>query len=66
MAYMRRDVERWARTYGFEPQLAAPYLLAEFDLANRNAIVAASEGSRGPCASAVDNPRVHYAVKRQR
>ena len=43
-AYMWRDIERRARTYGFEPKLPAPYPLVEFDLANRIAIVAASEG----------------------
>ena len=44
MAYMWRDIERRARMYGFEPQLPAPYRYAEFDLPNRIAIVAASEG----------------------
>src|SRR6516225_11151210 len=44
MAYMWRDIERRARTYGFEPKIPAPYPLAEFDLANRIAIVAASDG----------------------
>jgi 2-hydroxychromene-2-carboxylate isomerase len=44
MAYMWRDIERRARNYGFEPKLPAPYPLAEFDLANRVAILAASEG----------------------
>jgi 2-hydroxychromene-2-carboxylate isomerase len=44
MAYMWRDIERRARNYGFEPKLPAPYPLAEFDLANRIAILAASEG----------------------
>jgi len=44
MAYMWRDIERRARTYGFEPRLPAPYPLAEFDLANRIAILGEREG----------------------
>ena len=44
MAYMWRDIERRARKYGFEPRLPAPYPLAEFDLANKIAVVAETEG----------------------
>jgi 2-hydroxychromene-2-carboxylate isomerase len=44
MAYMWRDIGRRARNYGFEPKLPAPYPLQEFDLANRIAVLAASEG----------------------
>ena len=44
MAYMWRDIERRARKYGFEPSLPAPYPLAEFDLANKIALVGESEG----------------------
>jgi 2-hydroxychromene-2-carboxylate isomerase len=43
-AYMWRDIERRARNHGFEPKLPAPYPLKEFDLLNRIAILAASEG----------------------
>ena len=46
MAYMWRDIERRARKYGFEPRLPAPYPLAEFDLANKIAVVAETEGWR--------------------
>jgi 2-hydroxychromene-2-carboxylate isomerase len=44
MAYMWRDIERRARMYGFEPQLPAPYPYSKFDLPNKIAIVAMSEG----------------------
>lgn len=44
MAYVWRDIERRARKYGFEPRLPAPYPLAEFDLANKIAVVAETEG----------------------
>ena len=42
--YMWRDIERRAAMYGFHPKLPAPYPLKEFDLANRVAVLAASEG----------------------
>lgn len=42
--YMWRDIERRARKYGFEPHLPAPYPLAEFDLANKIALVGEAEG----------------------
>ena len=45
MAYMWRDIERRAKKYGFEPRLPAPYPLTEFDLANKIAVVAETEGS---------------------
>jgi 2-hydroxychromene-2-carboxylate isomerase len=44
LAYMWRDIERRARARGLEPRLPAPYPLAEFDLANRVAIIGESEG----------------------
>jgi 2-hydroxychromene-2-carboxylate isomerase len=59
MAYMWRDIERRARTYGSEPKLPAPYPLAEFDLANRIAIVAASEGWCRDYARAADRGWFH-------
>jgi 2-hydroxychromene-2-carboxylate isomerase len=43
-AYMWRDIERRAGRYGLSINVPAPYPLAEFDLANRVAIVAAEEG----------------------
>lgn len=43
-AYMWRDIGRRAARYGFAPVLPAPYPLAELELANRVAIVAAAEG----------------------
>jgi 2-hydroxychromene-2-carboxylate isomerase len=43
-AYMWRDIGRRARKYGFEPCLPAPYPLKEFDLANKIAILAETEG----------------------
>jgi len=42
--YMWRDIGRRAAMYGLEPRLPAPYPLAEFDLANRVAILARQEG----------------------
>lgn len=42
--YMWRDIARRAEMYGLSPQLPAPYPLAEFDLANRVAVLAAAEG----------------------
>ena len=44
MAYMWRDIERRAEAYGFPARGPAPYPLAEFDRANRVAIVANEEG----------------------
>ena len=44
MAYMWRDIGRRARGYGFEPRLPAPYPLKEFDLANKIAVLAETEG----------------------
>jgi 2-hydroxychromene-2-carboxylate isomerase len=44
MAYMWRDIERRAEAYGFPARVPAPYPLAEFDRANRVAIVASEEG----------------------
>ena len=43
-AYIWRDIGRRARKYGFEPRLPAPYPLKEFDLANKIAVVAETEG----------------------
>jgi len=57
LAYMWRDIERRARTRGFEPRLPAPYPLAEFDLANRIAIV--GEGERW-CADYVRAAYRHW------
>jgi 2-hydroxychromene-2-carboxylate isomerase len=42
-AYMWRDIERRARMYGIPARLPAPYPLAEFDMANRVAIVGERE-----------------------
>jgi len=44
LAYMWRDISRRARRYGLKPTLPAPYPLKEFDLANKIAIVAETEG----------------------
>jgi 2-hydroxychromene-2-carboxylate isomerase len=44
LAYMWRDIERRARCYGLAPRLPAPYPLKEFDLANKIAVLAESEG----------------------
>ena len=41
---MWRDIERRAQGYGFSAQVPAPYPLAEFDLANRVAVLAMQEG----------------------
>lgn len=43
-AYMWRDIERRARSYGLTPVLPAPYPLPGLVLANRVAIVGAEEG----------------------
>ncbi|MEQ9039125.1 MAG: 2-hydroxychromene-2-carboxylate isomerase [Silicimonas sp.] len=43
-AYMWRDIERRAGMYGLEPKLPAAYPLAEFDRANRVAILGRQEG----------------------
>lgn len=43
-AYMWRDIERRAEMYGVPIKVPAPYPLAEFDLANRVAIVGVGEG----------------------
>jgi len=43
-AYMWRDIERRARSYGLNPVLPAPYPLPGLVLANRVAIVGAVEG----------------------
>ena len=43
-AYMWRDIERRAATYGFPAKVPAPYPLKEFDLANRVALVGVEEG----------------------
>jgi 2-hydroxychromene-2-carboxylate isomerase len=44
MAYMWRDIERRAGMYGFPVRLPAPYPLAEWDIANRVAVLGAGEG----------------------
>lgn len=43
-AYMWRDIERRADRYGLSPRLPATYPLAQFDLVNRIAVLAAREG----------------------
>jgi 2-hydroxychromene-2-carboxylate isomerase len=43
-AYMWRDIARRAQMYGLSPRLPAPYPLAEFDLANRIAVLGELEG----------------------
>jgi 2-hydroxychromene-2-carboxylate isomerase len=43
-AYMWRDIERRARSYGLAPVLPAPYPLPDLVLANRVAIVGTEEG----------------------
>lgn len=43
-AYMWRDIERRAETYGLPVRVPAPYPLREFDLANKVAIVGRAEG----------------------
>ena len=42
--YMWRDLERRAAMYGLHPKIPATYPLKEFDLANRVAVLASSEG----------------------
>ncbi len=42
--YMWRDIERRARSYGFEAKVPAPYPLKEFDLANKIAVIGMQEG----------------------
>ena len=42
--YMWRDIERRAQFYGLSPKLPAPYPLAQFDLANKIAILGMNEG----------------------
>ena len=42
--YMWRDIERRAQDYGFSARVPAPYPLAEFDLANRVAVLGMQEG----------------------
>lgn len=42
--YMWRDIERRAGKYGFPAAVPAPYPLAQFDLANRVAILGRQEG----------------------
>ncbi len=42
--YMWRDIQRRARSYGFEARVPAPYPLKEFDLANRIAVFGMQEG----------------------
>jgi len=44
MAYMWRDLARRAALYGLPARVPAPYPLKEFDLANRVAVLGASEG----------------------
>ena len=44
LAYMWRDIGRRARGYGLAPRLPAPYPLKEFDLANKIAVLAETEG----------------------
>jgi len=43
-AYMWRDIERRAAAYGLRPRLPVPYPLAQWDTANRLAVLAAAEG----------------------
>src|SRR6516225_9293803 len=62
MAYMWRDIERRARTYGFEPKAPRAVPLAEFDLANRIAIVAASEGWCSDYARVADRGWFHWEM----
>jgi 2-hydroxychromene-2-carboxylate isomerase len=44
MAYMWRDIERRAAMYGLPIKVPAPYPLAQWDVANRIAVLAAQEG----------------------
>ena len=43
-AYMWRDIERRAASYGLPIKVPAPYPLKEFDLANRLAVLGLAEG----------------------
>jgi len=43
-AYMWRDIERRAAMYGLKAKVPAPYPLAEWDVANRVAVLGAQEG----------------------
>src|SRR5689334_13085841 len=43
-AYMWRDIERRAASYGLPVKVPAPYPLREFDLANRLAVLGLAEG----------------------
>ena len=43
-AYMWRDIERRASMYGLPARVPAPYPLSEWDVANRVAVLGASEG----------------------
>ncbi|MDA4847583.1 2-hydroxychromene-2-carboxylate isomerase [Hoeflea poritis] len=43
-AHMWRDIERRAQKYGFKARVPAPYPLEQFDLANRVAVYAKSQG----------------------
>ncbi len=43
-AYMWRDIERRAASYGLPIRVPAPYPLQEFDLANRLAVLGLAEG----------------------
>jgi 2-hydroxychromene-2-carboxylate isomerase len=43
-AYMWRDIERRAARYGLSARVPAPYPLAQWDVANRVAVLAAAEG----------------------
>jgi 2-hydroxychromene-2-carboxylate isomerase len=43
-AYMWRDIERRAAMYGLKARVPAPYPLAQWDVANRVAVLAAAEG----------------------
>jgi len=43
-AYMWRDIERRAAMYGLPARVPAPYPLAQWDVANRVAVLGAAEG----------------------
>jgi 2-hydroxychromene-2-carboxylate isomerase len=51
-AYMWRDIERRAAMYGLRARVPAPYPLAQWDVANRVAVLAAREGWVGDYARA--------------
>src|SRR5579864_3486021 len=51
-AYMWRDIERRAALHGLPARVPAPYPLAEWDTANRVAVLAAQEGWVGNYARA--------------